>query len=198
MEPVRLEDPELALERQLVAEAQAGGREAFDRLIRRHLPGVHGTLFRLVGNHEDAEDLAQETFVRAWNSLAHFRGDAPLRPWLSRIALHLAHDLFRRRGRGAAVIALEGLEREPASKSEAPTEQLSQREVRARLAQAVERLPESLRAALVMRVLEGREYDEVAAATGLRPGTVRTQVMKARRLLLRMLGPILEQPETER
>ena len=93
----------------LVASARDGDRGAFDRLVRAHFAGVYATLFRLVGNHEDAEDLAQETFVRAYGGLSAYRGDCALRPWLTRIALHLARDHFRRRGRGAQVVQLEGV-----------------------------------------------------------------------------------------
>jgi RNA polymerase sigma-70 factor (ECF subfamily) len=172
-----------------IARARAGDRAAFDVLARAHLPRVYSVLFRLLGNHEDAEDLAQESFVRAFGSLRFYRGEGPFGAWLLRIAVHLARDHARSpRGRGASditAIDLEGSER-------APWQELSQRELSTELARSIASLPEPLRVALVLRVLEGMDYGEVARVTGLRPGTVRTQVMKARKVLARLLAPFFE------
>lgn len=173
-----------------VAAARAGDREAFDRLVRARFAQVHGALFRLVGNHEDAEDLAQECFVRAYRSLRFYRGDGHFGAWLLRIAVHLAHDHHRRRGRAAEVSPLVELEAPVAGSG--PEYDLSRRELARALRHAVDALPGSLRVALSLRVLEGLEYDDVARATGLRPGTIRAQVMKARRILTRVLAPWLE------
>ena len=179
-------------ERELVASALSGDRRSFDRLVKAHFGRVYAVLFRMVGNHEDAEDLAQECFVRAYRSLRFYRGEGAFGSWLMRIGLHLAQDHHRRRGRGAEEIALDAFEPELETPAEEPHAELSQREMVALIGRLVERLPHHLRAALVMRVLEGRDYQEVARATGLRLGTVRTQVMKARKLLLRWLEPVLE------
>jgi RNA polymerase sigma-70 factor (ECF subfamily) len=179
-------------ERGLIAAAQGGNREAFDGLLRSYYAGVYGTLFRLVGNPEDAEDLAQETFVKAWAALRFYRGEAPFRAWVMRIGVHLAHDYFRKRGRGAAVVGLENIAMEPRDQREGPREQARHKEAQRLVAEALEGLPAHLRVALVLRVMEGRGYDEVAEATGVRPGTVRTQVMRARKMLERMLRPLLE------
>lgn len=178
-------------ERPLVARARRGDRTAFDALVRGHFAGVYGVLFRLVGNHEDAEDLAQESFVRAYRSLRFFRGEGSFEAWLTRIAVHLARDHQRRRGR-SPVVGLRVELVEPAAPRPGPQGELTRRELVQRVGEAVASLPPNLRAALVLRVLEGRDYEEVARATGMRPGTVRTQVMKARRLLMRALKPWLE------
>ncbi|MFT5049226.1 MAG: RNA polymerase sigma-70 factor (ECF subfamily) [Chlamydiales bacterium] len=183
------------VELQWVKQAQAGDRTAFDRLVQRHFPRIYSIGFRLVGNHEDAEDLAQECFVRAWRSLSFFRTDRRFSAWLVRIALHLSHDHHRRRGRRAESVPLGELSElaEPEDRSAAgPAQTSSRRELQRDLARAIEALPATLRVALVLRVLEGLSYDEIAEATGRRPGTVRTQVMKARRWLVRMLGADLE------
>lgn len=179
-------------ERGWIKAAQGGDREAFDGLLRSYYGGVYGTLFRLVGNPEDAEDLAQETFVKAWAALKFYRGEAPFRAWVMRIAVHLAHDHFRSRGRGAAVVGLESISVEPKDQRGGPREVARHREAQRLVAEALEGLPAHLRVALVLRVMEGRGYDEVAEATGVRPGTVRTQVMRARKMLERMLRPLLE------
>lgn len=179
-------------EPRLVELAQDGDRAAFDRLTRAHFGRVYGILFRLVGNHEDAEDMAQDCFVRAFKSLRFFRGEGSFAGWLTRIALHLARDHQRRKGRGARIIGLEDVLQEPAAPVRGPLREATSRELVAGLTRAIDRLPHNLRAALVLRVIEGMEYDEVAEATGMRPGTVRTQVMKARRLLVRSMRPWLE------
>ncbi len=172
-----------------IARARDGDRAAFDGLVRTYFPRVYSVLFRLLGNHEDAEDLAQECFVRAFAALRFYRGDGAFGGWLSRIAVHLARDHARAgRERGARdieAVELEGSER-------TPWQELSRRELAAELARSIGSLPEPLRVALVLRVLEGMDYVEVARITGLRPGTVRTQVMKARRLLARLLAPFFE------
>ncbi len=182
----------LSGEARLVARATEGDRGAFDQLAREHFNEVFRLLHRMVGNHEDAEDLAQECFVRAYRSLRFFRGEGSFAAWLGRIALHLARDHHRRRGRGLPLVAIDPGAAEPQSREGEPARQLSRREMIQKVGEAIERLPHNLRAAVVLRVLEGRDYAEVAEATGMKPTTVRTQVMKARKRLMAMLAPWLE------
>ena len=179
--------------RRLVERARAGDQGAFDELVRQHFAPVYAMLYRQVGNHEDAEDLAQECFVRAWRSLDLYRTEGSFQGWLARIAVHLARDHFRgasRRPRlASAPFELEELAPAPGF---GPGEALGQRELGARVGEALRGLPQRLRAALVLRVLEGRDYDEVGGALGVTPATARTHVMQARKRLLRWLGPWLE------
>jgi RNA polymerase sigma-70 factor (ECF subfamily) len=172
----------------LVRQARSGDRAAFDALVRRHFAAVYRMLHRLVGNHEDAEDLAQECFVRAWGALEWYDDRGDVSPWLRRIALHLARDHHRRRGRRPAASA-EGLEALPDSSADGPQVELGRRELGARVRAGIEGLPERLRTAFVLRVLEGLEYDEVGRSTGVTPATARTHVMQARKRLLRWLAP---------
>jgi RNA polymerase sigma-70 factor (ECF subfamily) len=187
----------------------------------------------MIGSHEDAEDLAQESFVRAWNALPHYREEAAFPTWLCRIALHLAQDHRRAGARRAASIPIESIplriRREGSgdapgegmgggfstramraaeslrpSSEPSPAEALSKAELSRELARAIDRLPPRLRAALVLRAIEGREYDEVAEIIGVKATTARTHVMQARRLLQRSLAPWLssspprEQGENDR
>ncbi len=182
-------------DRALWRRAVAGDRAAVDELVRESYPSLYRTAFRLLGNPEDAEDLAQEALVRACRSLHLHRGESSLLVWMRRIVVHLAHDRFRRAGRrpedlGLPAEFLAGTTREP-------SERLQSRELVRALARAVQELPSTLRIALVLRTLEGLEYDEIAAATGVTPATARTQVMKARRSLQRVLAPHLD-PDRER
>ena len=172
-----------------LAAARDGDRDAYGRLVRSHFGGLYGLLVRLVGSPEDAEDLCQETFVRGWKALGDLRPGSPLRPWLTRIAVHLFYDYLRRRGRGASVVELDSLMHEPEGREAQPFAELQSREAQAVLAAALERLPERQQVAFALRVLEGREYDEAAAIMGLKPATVRTLVFQGRRLLMRLLQP---------
>lgn len=176
-------------ERALLERARAGDQTAFDGLVRAHYTRVYAVAYRMVGNHEDAEDLAQDTFVKAHRGIAWYRADAPFGAWLIRITVHLARDRFRRLGRRPDESPLV-LEAEAGSSGE-PSDEIGQRELRRVVSDAIARLPERLRTPLVLRALEGLDYDDVAAATGVRPDTARAHVMKARRALARLLAPFL-------
>ena len=188
----------------LVSRAQRGDRVAFDALVREHFTPVYAFLHRLVGNPEDAEDLAQETFVRAHKALALYRTDASFSTWVLRIAHHLAIDHRRARGRRHAAAPFSGIDPalvdalvERGPRGAGPGEVAQRGELVRELARALDRLPERLKAVVVLRVIEERDYDEVAAILGVKAATARTQVMQARKLLLRWLGPWLD-PEDRR
>ena len=183
--------PEPSLdERSLVARAKAGDLDAYDRLFRAYYPRIYATAFHLVGNHEDAEDLAQDGFVRAHASLEWHRSEGSFLPWLRRIVVHLARDRFRAAGRrpSSAPLPLEV----PARPQHGPQAELTRQEFGRILADAVAELPEHLRIALVLRTMDGLEYAEIAEATGVTPATARTQVMKGRRALHRRLSKYLD------
>jgi RNA polymerase sigma-70 factor (ECF subfamily) len=174
-------------EPELVAAARAGERGAQGELLRRYYASIHATAFRLLGNPEDAEDLAQECFVRAFRSLAFYRGTGSFEGWLRRIVVHLAQDRFRSRGPRPVAV---GLSEALAARGE-PHHALEGRELRIVLADALESLPADLRLALILRTREELEYEAIAAQTDVTPETARTRVMKARRMLLRWLAPYL-------
>lgn len=165
----------------------AGDRRAFGELVRVLSPRVRATLVRLVGSRDDAEDLAQETFVRAWKRREQFDGRGSVEGWLVRIAVHLARDFVRRSPR--PVLELDA-ERDRAQ-SAAPDAVARDRELRRALRRSIAVLPQRLREPFVLRVLEERSYDDVAAICGVTAGTARIQVMKARRRLMEALRPHL-------
>lgn len=185
--------PDRETDARLVELALAGDREAFDELVRAHFKGLYALLFRLAGNHEDAEDMTQESFIKAYQSLAYFRGEASFFTWVARIGIHLAHDHRRRSGLEPKTLDFEQLvEAAPSAASRAPERGASRQDLSLQLADALRRLPDSLRTVTALRLFENRDYDEVADITGLRPATVRAQVMRARKLLLKALAPWLE------
>lgn len=176
-----------AAEAAVVERARGGDRAAQGALLERHYPGVHALAFRLLGNPEDAEDLAQECFVRAFRSLAFYRGEGSLAGWLRRIAVHLAQDRFRGRGPTSEPLPDE----HSAVATREPHARLEERELARVAARAVEALESALRTTLLLRTREGLEYEEIGELTGVTPATARTRVMKARKALLRSLAPYL-------
>lgn len=194
MRPDLTEMREAAEEQALVRRARAGDRQAFDGLVRLHFGRVYALLFRMLQNHEDAEDLAQESFVRAYRSLASFREEAAFPTWVGRIAVHLATEHHRRRGRGLRIERVEDASERPAPSS-GDSPEAGRGELALALSRALDRLPPRLRAAIVLRTLEEREYAEIAQVLGVRPATARTHVMQARRLLVRWLAPWIDAGE---
>ena len=177
-------------EQELILRAQGGDRVAFEGLVQTHYASIFATAFHLLSNHEDAEDLAQDCFVRAQRGLSYFRGDASFPAWLRRIVVHLAHDRFRARGRRPKSSELD-IESLP-GKRPGPPEKTGARELKLLMMRAVELLPDHLRLAFVLRTQEGLSYAEVSAASGVTEATARTQVMKARKALHATLRPHLE------
>ncbi|MCZ6597027.1 MAG: RNA polymerase sigma factor [Planctomycetota bacterium] len=175
-------------EKVLIARARAGDRAAFDHLVREHFPRVYAVAFRLVGNHEDAEDLAQECMVRGYLSLRWYRGSGAFSSWLYRIVVHLAHDRHRSAERNHP---MAGYPEEPVVER-GPVHELGRKELNLALLDSIRKLPDSLRTALVLRTLEGMDYAAIADATGFTATTIRTQVMKARRALLRLMQPYFQ------
>lgn len=165
---------------ELVARA-TGDLDAFAELIRRHQHFVYGAALRIVRNPTIAEELAQETFIRAFRGLSQFRGDAQVRSWLYRIATNLAKNaLTRSREQPSDRIPEPVQERGPAH-------ELELKRLREDLEAAIQGLPEHLRGPFVMREYEHMSYQDIADATGLQLNTVRTRILRARRALREQL-----------
>lgn len=197
MEPPATPDsiqPKGLSERLRIERARGGERPAQEELLRTHYERVHATAFRLLGNPEDAEDLAQECFVRAFRSLGFYRGEGSFAGWLRRILVHLAQDRYRSQGTRPPVSSLSA--DHPGGRE--PHAHVEGRELRRALADAMEVLPPPLRAALLLRTRERLEYEEIAGLTGVTAETARTRVMKARRALLRTLAPFLTERQPAR
>lgn len=188
----RQADPDQAL----VAAAVAGEREAFEALVRRHQTRIVNYAMAIVKDPADAEDVAQETFIRAYRSLARFRGDSSFKTWLYTIATNAARTGLERRGRRGRVedgslddeagpLAAADV---PAGDADAETA-LVRREA---IDRALAALPPDLRVAVVLRDVEGLDYKEIAAATGAPIGTVESRIFRARRRLRPLLQPLME------
>lgn len=189
-----VDTPDQPDDRLLVAQAAQGEREAFGMLVRRYQDRAFNLAYQLMRNRDDALDVAQEAFAKAFVSLASFKGEATFATWLHRIVVNLAIDTLRRKQRGEgrryrdARGAPVGEEAAGPSGSEDPAAALESKQVRALLAQGIEALPPAQRAVLILREIEGMSYDEIARTVGCSPGTVMSRLFYGRRKLRQLLA----------
>ena len=176
----------------LVTAAQAGDREAVDTLIRRHQSRIFNFALTLTAGGADAEDLAQETFIRALRGLNRFRGESSFKHWLYRIAVNAARTRRAQQARQAAVwdarVEADDLAERHAARAAGGVEQAVMR--RQTIDRALAALPHDLRAAVVLRDVEGLEYRAIAAVLDVPAGTVMSRIFRARRLLRPMLAEL--------
>lgn len=170
-----LAEGEQAEDRADIVAAQSGDRAAFGRLYARYLPMVHGLLLARVPR-EEAEDLVQEVFMQALRKLSTLREPGAFGGWLATIARNRAHDFFRR-----------SRSREDLPDEIPTTKESSNTQAHAALA-AIRRLPEAYRETLILRLVEGMSGPEIAARTGLKPGSVRVNLHRGMAQLREILG----------
>ena len=172
-------------DRALVQACLAGRREAFDELVVRHRRAVYRLCYRFVGNHEDATDLAQEAFLRAYRALRTFKGDSAIGTWLHRIAVNLSLNAVAGRARRAETN--EERAAPVASDPDAMSRLLSgERAIQVRA--AIARLPPKQRATLVLRVYQEMPHQEIADLLGSSVGAVKANFFHAMGNLTRLLG----------
>jgi RNA polymerase sigma-70 factor (ECF subfamily) len=169
---------------ELVRRAQAGDREAFGSLVIRYAGMVRRLTRAVLHDTADADDAAQDAFLRAWMAVDRFKSDQPLTPWLVRIALNAARDLARRR----KVRSTEQLDATLTDWHPAPDTATHEALLEGRLRTALAGLPERQRTALVLFEVEGYAHAEIGALLGVPEGTVRSDVFHARRRLRAALG----------
>ena len=174
-------------DRDLVAQARAGKQEAFRELVVRHSPLLFRLAYRMTGNEQDAEDVVQESFLRAYRRLRSFDQRATFRTWLYRIAANFALDLLRARQRrhatGDAEISI-------ACGAPTPDRITFSGEIRDRVEQAMEELSQSERVAFTLRHFEGMRIEDVSRALGCQPGAAKHSVFRAVQKLRRALEPL--------
>jgi RNA polymerase sigma-70 factor (ECF subfamily) len=173
---------ERAKESQLIVRSRSGDSTAFGQLIDRHKRHVLRVCVRLLGNLEDAKDVAQETFLQAFLGLERFREESRFSTWLYRIAVNLCQNVLRRQS--PSVEPLAASFRDPGLTPEAS---LLRRERGWRLDQALQRLSPELRVAVVLRDVLGFSYAEIAESLGIPLGTVKSRISAARWALRRDL-----------
>jgi RNA polymerase sigma-70 factor (ECF subfamily) len=180
----------------LVRRCQTGDPAAFSLLVGRYQDKVYNAVYRMVGRHEDAADLTQDAFLKAFAGLAGFRGGSGFYTWIFRIAANAA--ISHRRKHGRVTAADFGGEAEPAGRSlgrgsepTGPVGSAERSEAGERIQWALDRLDPEFRAALVLKDIEGCDYDEIAAILEVPLGTVKSRIHRARMEMRRLLEPIL-------
>ena len=171
----------------------SGEEDAFCRLVDKYGDSIFNLAFRMTGNAADAEELAQDTFLRAYSSLKDFRVGSRFHPWLYTIALNLCRNHLRRRSllKWVPLHAQRGEDRpveiDLPARSPDPEQTLRERESEERLQHALEALPPKYREVFLLRQSEELSYEEIAEMTGLPLGTVEVRLFRARKRLLSAL-----------
>ncbi len=185
----------------LVKRCQAGETEAFDELVTRYRTRIFAMIYNMVHNEQDAWDLAQDSFVKAWKSIKRFRGRSSFYTWIYRIVMNVTIDWLRKKQvKGAGVEfddAIQLREVNPASKTlpkaePLPYERMERTEVRARIDNAITQLSPEHRAVILMKETEGMQYHEIAEALGCSIGTVMSRLFYARKKLQNLLKDVYE------
>jgi RNA polymerase sigma-70 factor, ECF subfamily len=180
-------------DRELVEEAAAGSREAFDELVRRHQASIVSLARALTRGSADAEDLAQEVFVRAWRSLKGFRGDSAFRTWLHRVALNVIHSHHGRLARIRRLFRTTTAETESEDvieRAAAAGDLESDVVLRDAIDKALGTLPDELRVAVILRDVQGLDYREIAKVLDVPIGTVESRIFRGRQRLQPLLQPL--------
>jgi RNA polymerase sigma-70 factor (ECF subfamily) len=174
----------------LVKRCQAGESEAFDELVTRYRTRIFGMIYNMVHSEQDAWDLAQDSFVKAWKSIGRFRGQSSFYTWIYRIVMNVTIDWLRKKqikGGGAEFDdAIQLKEIDPASRTvpkpdALPHERMERVEIRSQIDQAIAQLSPEHRAVILMKEIEGMQYHEIADALGCSIGTVMSRLFYARK-----------------
>lgn len=188
-----------ASDQSLVRRVQRGDKGAFDALVLKYQHKVVKLVMRYVRNPAEAEDVAQEAFIKAYRALPQFRGDSAFYTWLYRIAINTAKNAVVSRDRSPVDYDLdlqnsdESYDMQGRLKdSETPEGLVLTEEIRGTVNSAIDALPEDLRTAIVLRELEGLSYEEIAAAMDCPVGTVRSRIFRAREAIDRRLREVFE------
>ena len=170
-----------ATEAELIARAQAGDVAAFEWLSGAYADRLFMLLLRLLGDRDEAEDVAQEVMLRAWRGIGHFRGRSSYFTWLYRIAVNEANRALEKRARRPAGVSLGPDELQlPAPAAEEPSRQAEASELRMALSRALAELPPPLRTAIVLRDVEGLSTQEAADIAGVGQAAFKSRLHQAR------------------
>lgn len=175
----------------LVARSRSGDLDSFNQLILRWERPIYAFAYRVIGREEDARDVCQETFLRAFRSLAGFRGQAKFSSWLYQIAMNLCRDWIRRQRRARTVQLAEGVDPAELAAEQGPVESIedlvSRRELSAVVEEAMALLPDEQRTAIVLKEYHGMTFQEIADLQGCPLSTVKTRLYQGLTVLRRHL-----------
>lgn len=182
----------------LVQRVQRGDMAAFDQLVRKHQQRIGGLIGRYVNDWSECQDVAQETFIRAYRAIGSFRGDSQFYTWLHRIAVNTAKNHLvagNRRPPGDDVEVADAEQFDSGMhlrNHDTPEHELMRQQMEQTVMRAVEALPEELRVAITLREVEGLSYDEIAQRMACPIGTVRSRIFRAREAIDVELEPLME------
>ena len=185
-------------DQQLVERVQRGDKRAFDLLVLKYQHKILSLVTRFVRDPHEAQDVAQEAFIKAYRALPNFRGESAFYTWLYRIAINTAKNQLASRNRkprevDASVEDVEFYEGEHALKDiDSPERLLLRDEIEATVNQSIQQLPEDLRMALTLREFEGLSYEVIAEVMQCPVGTVRSRIFRAREAVDKALQPLLQ------
>ncbi|TPQ28092.1 RNA polymerase sigma factor RpoE [Methylomonas sp. EFPC3] len=186
------------VDQSLVRRVQQGDKSAFDLLVLKYQHKIVHLVNRYVKDPSEAQDVAQDTFIKAYRALGDFRGESAFYTWLYRIAINTAKNYLLSRSRRHSdyeidVQDAEQVENAPQLKDiETPEHQLMNEQIVAVIRAAIENLPEEMRIAITLREFEGMSYEEIAEAMDCPIGTVRSRIFRAREAIDQKLNPLLD------
>jgi RNA polymerase sigma-70 factor (ECF subfamily) len=189
---------ERSIDQALVERVQQGDKRAFDILVLKYQNKIIQLAYRYVHDHDEAMDVAQEAFIKAYRSLGNFRGDSAFFTWIYRIAINTAKNYLVASGRRPPKSDLDAQEAEQydgasgLKEYDTPEHVLLRDEIKETIASAINELPDDLRTAITLRELEGLSYEEIAQTMECPIGTVRSRIFRARDAIDAKLKPLLE------
>ena len=186
------------LDLELVKRVQRGDKTAFDLLVRKYQHRIGAVIGRFVHDHSESQDVAQESFIRAYRAIGNFRGDSQFYTWLYRIAVNTAKNhlvAMKRRPPTSDVDADDAEHYAGAQRmhdSATPERELLKEEIAREVSATVAALPEELRQAITLREVEGLSYEEIAETMDCPIGTVRSRIFRAREAIDARLRPLMD------
>jgi RNA polymerase sigma-70 factor (ECF subfamily) len=186
------------IDQALVQRVQRGEKRAFDLLVVKYQHKVTSLISRYIHDWSECQDVAQETFIRAYRALANFRGDSQFYTWLYKIAVNTAKNHLVSLGRrppSEDIDATDAVQYDAGSRlrdTDTPEHELMRQEIERTVAQTVEALPDELRMAITLREVDGLSYEEIAEAMDCPIGTVRSRIFRARDAIDQKLRPLLD------
>jgi RNA polymerase sigma-70 factor, ECF subfamily len=186
--------PQEISDHELVAQVQAGNTAAFEKLIEKYKSRLYGVIYNMLGNHEDAADLSQETFIRAFKSMSGFRSKANFYTWLYRIGVNTTLNFIKKRKDGHFSLNewSSEVDEEPVIKELTSIDNagnaLSRQELQEKLNEALQKLSEEHRAVVVLHDIEGMRHQEIAKVLGCSEATARSRLFYAHQQLQALLA----------
>jgi RNA polymerase sigma-70 factor (ECF subfamily) len=189
----------------LVDRVRAGERQAFDLLVSKYQRRLMRLVSRIVHDPAEAEDVVQETFIKAYRALRHFRGDAAFYTWLYRIGINTAKNFLINQGRRTPTSTDTNAEQaevfgdgDHLRDINTPESLLASKQIAQAVNAAMDALPVDLRTAIALREIEGLSYEEISAVMACPIGTVRSRIFRAREVIAEKLRPLLDLPIDKR